>query len=130
MAKRRTEDEDVHIADESDEAMRSVARYALTALRLPAERLPIMEREANSLRLIARERVDWCRYINLIQDLRHTLSADTCYRMDPQRSCVCEKHGYRSNIENPDPCTVINAFKWAYCNDCPDRQPKGRREGR
>jgi hypothetical protein len=95
---------------------------------LPAERLPVLEREAASLRLIARERVNCCRHLNLIQDLRHTLSPTTCYRADPSRACVCEKHGYRSGIESTDAETVVIAFKRAYCEECPDRDPKGRKD--
>lgn len=127
IANRNAEDEDVHIADESDEKVREIAKFSLASLGLPADRLPVLEREAASLRLIARERVNWCRHINLIQDLRHTQSPSTCYLADPSRACVCEKHHYRSGIESTDPETVIIAFKKAYCEECPDRDPKGRK---
>jgi hypothetical protein len=126
LAKRKAVDEDVHIAEECDEAMRSMARFSLASLGLPQERLPVLERDADSLRLIARERVDFCRHIGLIQDLSHTLSPATCYATDPSRACVCEKLGHRSNVESTDAATVIGAFKRAYCEACPERSPKGR----
>jgi hypothetical protein len=128
LAGRNAVDEDVHTADESDENVRAVARFTLDSLGLPPERLPVLEREAASCRLIARERVDFCRHIGLIQDLRHTAHPGTCYATDPSRACVCEKLGYRSNVESTDAETVISAFKRAYCEGCPARDPKGRKD--
>jgi hypothetical protein len=76
--------------------------------------------------MIARERMGFCRHIGLIQDLRHTAHPATRYVTDPSRACVCEKLGYRSNVESTDAATVIVAFKRTYCDGCPDRDPKGR----
>jgi hypothetical protein len=126
LAKRKAVDEDVHTADESDEKVRAVARFTLDSLGLPAERLPVLERDADACRQIARERVDFCRHINLVQDLSHTLSPSTCYATDPSRACVCEKLGHKSNVRSTDAPAVISAFKGAYCNGCPERSPKGR----
>jgi hypothetical protein len=128
LAKREAVDEDVRIADETDEAVRRMARFSLASLRLPQDRLPVLEREAASLRLIARERVNFCRHIGLIQDLSHTLSPTTCYATDPSHACVCEKLGHRSNVESTDAATVIGAFKRAYCDSCLKRNPKRRKD--
>lgn len=126
LAKRKAVDEDVHTADESDDEVRAIARITLDSLGLPSERLPVLERDAESCRQIARERVDFCRYITLVQNLSHTLSPSMCYATDPSRACVCEKLGHKSNIRSTDAGAVISAFKGAYCNGCPHRSPKGR----
>ena len=126
LANRNAVDEDIHIANESDEAVESMARFSMASLGLPQDRLPVLIREAASLRTIARERVDFCRHIGLIQDLKHTWHPVTCYATEPSRACVCEKLGHKSKVESTDAATVITAFKGAYCNSCPHRFPKGR----
>lgn len=102
----------------------AAAKFMLQALGLPKERLPVLEREAESLRDIAGERVHWCRHIELLQDLRHTEHPATYYRTDPDRHCLCQKYRYESAIGFPDWRTVIKAFKETYCVGCPSREPK------
>jgi hypothetical protein len=124
IAGRRAQDEDVLLAEDTDEGLLRLARYLLEVRRLPEDRLPVLVRDAQSLRLIAQERLGWCRHINLKQDLTHTMLPQTAYLTDPDRFCVCEKHGYEASIRHPDPEAVINAFKRAYCDGCKDRSPK------
>jgi hypothetical protein len=107
----------------TDEEIAQNASRMLRLLELPAERLPILEREYISHRDIANEQLSWCRYLELIQDKRHELHASTRYRTDPQRYCRCELHGYVSKFGNSDWKAVISAFKRAYCDQCPDRTP-------
>ncbi len=83
-----------------------------------------MTREALSLRDIARERVNWCRHIQLIQDLGHTLNPLTSYAYDPERRCLCEKYGLTSRIGSPDWRVLIPTFKDNYCSGCSARSPK------
>lgn len=118
------EDMDLRLADEDDDTMREFARDVLKALGLPDERLPVIERDWQSMRDIARERLHWCRHIELIQNLRHTEHTATYYKTDPPRWCVCEKYKYESAIESTDWTTLITAFKRAYCEGCPGRDPK------
>jgi hypothetical protein len=124
MAARRGQDQDVLHANDTDETLRRYAMHSLEIMHLPADRLPVVEREWQSLRLIARERVFWCRHINLMQDKSHTLHPETCYLRDPERFCICEKHNHQANIRHTDPEVVINAFKRVYCEGCVDRNPK------
>jgi Domain of unknown function (DUF4365) len=125
VAERQAVDEDVHLANETDEALRSIAEFSLEAAHLPPERLPVVEREWQALRLIARERVRFCRHLQLLQNLTHTRSPDTHYRTDPPRGCLCERYGYKSGAEHTDPASVIAEFKANRCNGCPSREPKG-----
>jgi hypothetical protein len=129
QAERQSQDEDVIRASDTDERVKALALRHLETLRLPAERLPVAERVWLSLRLISRERLEWCRHINLLQRTSDLENPATGYLTDPAKVCRCEKHLYTSNIENPDSETVISAFKRAYCDGCPDRDPKGWQGG-
>jgi hypothetical protein len=80
-----------------------IARFTLDSLGLPAYRLPVLERDAEACRQIARERVDFCRHVNLVQDLSHTRSPSTCYATDPLRACICEKLGHKSKVRARTP---------------------------
>lgn len=120
----KTEDQDWQIANNTDEEMLDFARDVLKALDLPLERLPVVEREAFSERAIARERLHWCRHIELNQDLRHMAQPTTRYLVDPQRFCACDKHNLKSAIGHTDWDTVISTFKQTYCFSCSDQSPK------
>ena len=107
----------------------AVPIHALDLLRaydLPQERLPVLERECESFRAIAIERLNWCQHIELIENLKHTDRKDTHYSVDPLRRCFCSLHKYESAIESTDWVSLIRAFKGAYCEGCPDRQPKSQ----
>jgi Domain of unknown function (DUF4365) len=110
-------------AQMSDEEIGQNATRMLKVLNLPTERLPILEREYHSFRDIADEKINWCKYIELLADKRHELHPLTHYKTDPARRCVCKLHEYLSTFENPDWKAVIQAFKRAYCDQCPDRSP-------
>jgi hypothetical protein len=64
MAARRDQDEDVLHANDTDDTLQRYAIHSLESMHLPADRLPVVEREWQSLRQIARERVFWCRHIS------------------------------------------------------------------
>lgn len=117
-------DEDYQIAVASDDQLRSIAGFSLNACQLPKERLPVVEREWFSQRLVSLERINFCRHLQLLQNLQHEKHPFTHYRTDPPRICCCDKHGYKSVIEHHDAKTILTAFKGTYCRDCPDREPK------
>jgi hypothetical protein len=121
-----TQDSDFRLAVESDEGVREFALDLLAAYDLPQERLPVLERECQSFRAIAIERLKWCQHIELIENLKHTDRKDTLYSVDPLRRCFCSLHKYESAIESTDWVSLIKAFKGAYCEGCPDRQPKSQ----
>jgi hypothetical protein len=121
-------DEDLGLAGMSDEEAKAFARDVHTEMGLPAERLLVAEQDAFALRDIARERLDWCQHINLIQDLTHTKSLVTFYAADLKHDGECEKYGYRTEIGSPDWREVITAFKRDFCEGCPSREPKRQPE--
>jgi tetratricopeptide (TPR) repeat protein len=110
-------------ADFSDEELRRYARRTLELAEVPIERLPIVEREYASYRDIAKEKLHWCRHIELIQDLAHESSPDTHFRKDPTRYCMCNLLKYASKIGDRDWSAIIGAFKRTYCEGCVERSP-------
>lgn len=120
LMKKKTEEEQViRNANRSDEESRLYAKQALRAMGLPANRLPVIEREYFSIRECAKDRVSWCRHISRLNDERHTWHPSTKYKIDPNRICVCDLHGFRSKIPNPDWQVISAAFKKTYCESCP-----------
>ncbi len=119
------DDPDVRDAKRNDDAMERHAEEVLDAAGLPRDRLPVVKREVLSLRDIARERLDWCRHIQLIQALGHTRSPDTYYARDPERHCYCDKLEFASKIGSTDWPLLIETFKSNYCSGCAARSPKG-----
>jgi hypothetical protein len=120
----KTEEEQaVRRAAKNDEQSRKDAAQMLRILNLPADRLPVLENRYFSVRGIAREQLEWCRHIELLEDQRHTLHPATHYKADPNCICVCKLLGYRSAVPSQDWAVVISAFKRPYCEGCPERNP-------
>jgi hypothetical protein len=122
---RKKTDEEIQIrqSEKTDDELRANAIQMLRILGLPAERVQVMEREYRSVRDLAHERLDWCRHLSLLQNLRHTLHPSTYFRSDPQRVCECPLLGYRSTFPHTDWQVVLRAFKRTYCDGCPERSP-------
>lgn len=125
MAARRPQDQDLLLAVEPDENLRSMARDLLRQLGAPADRIANAVIETFSMRQIARERVTWCRHLDLISDERPLQSPITAFREEPERICICKALSCESAIPHRDTDTVIGAFKQAYCNGCGLRSPLG-----
>jgi hypothetical protein len=119
-----TTDVDIGMASMTDDETRSFARDICEETGIPKERLPVAEQDAFASRGIARERVTWCRHIDLIQDLTHTQSTTTTYTSDLKHDVVCEKYGYRTDIGSSDSERLIASFKETFCKGCPSREPK------
>lgn len=117
-------DQDSLISERSDDEMRQAARSTLEAIGLPDDRLPALERGWLAERGIAQERLNWCQYIELLEQLGHRRHIETTYQTDPNRHCFCQKYGYEFAFGNTDWKTVIQAFKQTFCKGCPSRSPK------
>jgi hypothetical protein len=96
-----TADPDVGLANMTDEEARAFALDICEVKGIPLERLPVAELDAFALREIAKERLGWCRHIDLMQDPTHTESLATIYGSDLKHDVVCEKYDYRTNIGSP-----------------------------
>lgn len=118
------EDEDHRVAREPDARLKQFARQQLENLQLPAERLPVLEREAFAMREEAQARLNWCRHIELIQDKTHTLEHTTLYAQDPYRMARCHAVNLSLAFECTDPKIAISSFQYRVCQGCPLRSPK------
>ena len=118
------EDEDERWARETDEGLRQFARQQLENLELPVERLPAMEKDAFSMRGVARQRLSWCRHIELIQDKTHTFNSETLYANDPFHVGRCQKFGFNLGFECTDWKIALSSFQHSVCRGCPCRSPK------
>ena len=117
-------DEDVSIAGQSDEDVQRFARDVLLSSGLPPSRLSVVEQCCNSLREVARERCNWCRHLDVLEEQPRTPDPATAYRVLPNQKCVCEKFDYETKIVTSDVRGLIDAFKHLYCASCKDRAPK------
>jgi hypothetical protein len=123
LAPRTEEEKIVDNANMSDETLRAYAAQALRLYDLPPDRLPAMQREYETIRESARDRLNWCRHLDRRSDNRHMRSHATMYKKDSDRICICHLHGFRSKIPDPDWKTIFATFKRAYCDSCKDRDP-------
>lgn len=110
-------------ANWSDEKVKFLASQMVRINGLPNDRYPAMEYEYYSIKRNSQEKLNWCREIELLQDLTHKQSPKTMFKANPDRVCVCNLYGYQSKIRNPDFEVVILAFKKTYCENCPSRSP-------
>jgi hypothetical protein len=118
------EDTDLQSAAQDDEAAKRSAKRTLEAVGLPKSRLANLERDFLSLRDIARERVNHCRHIDLLQEPTRPRIPEDDYRVEPDRKCWCRLHGFRSLVASREWAVLIRAFKDSYCSSCEDRDPK------
>ena len=75
-------------------------------------------------RQMARERVQWCRHLVMLEDLSKSKDPSIAYSELPSRICRCEKLHWESKGESVDPESVIRDFKTDYCESCKAREPK------
>ena len=76
------------------------------------------------LRQMSRERVHWCRYLVMIEDLSKSIDLKIAYSELPSRRCRCEKFKWETTTESVASDRVIRDFKDEYCESCEAREPK------
>lgn len=121
----REQDEDEVLAIESDDAIDQLARSTIHALGLPDNRLAAIRLEHETMRLLARERLSFCRHLGVIQDLAHTRSQATFYAEVPDQACRCALYGTESSASK-DVRRLLQEFKARVCRDCLSKSPKKR----
>lgn len=120
----RAEDSDVQHANQTDEELSRVARQLLRSVESPPARLDVIEDLLRSFRRISRERVEWCRHLQILEDLTMTRDPTTAYSELPTRKCDCAKFTYVTKNASVDAAAVITEFKQTFCASCPARDPK------
>jgi hypothetical protein len=112
-----TADQDIALAQTSDEELRKFAGASPQVVQGGNEWLPVIERGLICQRALSLERIHWCRHIAICDTPEN-------YPRDPERKARCEKYNYESAIADRDYGSVISAFKRAYCSGCLARDPK------
>ena len=79
------------------------------------------EADVDDMVVAAKQRVEWCRHVQIIQDLRHTQSLTTMYRTIPKKWIICTKLGHRSPYPRYSFSELWPMFKGAYCLGCLSR---------
>src|SRR5277367_3239003 len=78
--------------------------------QLPRERLPIIRKDIEALKIIATQRLCWCRHIEQQQMLGHTRRPETAYASPTQWLGHCVKRRLVSLQTGPDFEIVIEQF--------------------
>ena len=106
---RRPKDPDLQDANMTDEMVKFGAEMYAKSTRLDSGELVVFTRLVTSWRQIARERLSWCRHMDLVE-VSPALNA-AGRMIDPLRQCYCDKLKVESSIALTDWETVINSFK-------------------
>jgi len=117
-------DDDALFAILTDDQVREFAKDSLRMNDLPDDRLPVAEEYCRSLREVAKERLNWCRHIALLEDLQQTRELKVAFCVVPNRKCFCQRYAYSTETVSSDSTTLISSFKREYCATCSDRCPK------
>jgi hypothetical protein len=68
IAASTNDNQDMQIADQTDEQLLRFSRQLLSMLELPSERINIVVQHARCMRDLSRERVTWCRFLYLTDE--------------------------------------------------------------
>lgn len=69
----------------------------------------------------AKQRLEWCKHVQIIQDRRHSQSLNTMYQEVPKKWIVCNLLRYRSPNAGFSFAELWPMFKGVYCLGCPHR---------
>jgi hypothetical protein len=117
-------DQDILFAHYSDAELKRFSDEVLRIVGSPPARSEVVQQYCDSLREIARERCNWCRHLQILEDLTQTDDPAIAFHVLPNRSCFCDKFKYRTQIETTDAKALIVTFKQLYCTNCAARSPK------
>jgi hypothetical protein len=108
---------------ETEEDVHSFANFMIETYKIPEDRRKNVVTQVLCMRDKNREKIQWCRHIEIHEDLTHTYSPITFYAEAPNKRVVCSKFGYRGDKLSPDWIDIIKKFKEVYCSNCLDREP-------
>jgi Domain of unknown function (DUF4365) len=112
----------------TDEERQHLTDFMMETYQIPSERRENVLIDVFSLRDLAKEKTQWCKHIEVFQNLKHTFSPDTIYVKNPNRHVRCSKLGYVVDHRLPEWIGQIEEFKKTYCHSCQDRKPGGNTE--
>jgi hypothetical protein len=124
VAQWNTTDQDVLFAEYDDAGLKRFAREVLDTVGSPPADAAVVEEYCRSLHEIAKERLYWCRHLDILENLGQTTHSSTPFNVLPDRRCSCRKFGYKTDIVTADAHALIATFKKIYCATCTNRDPK------
>ena len=123
MLRQRQADEYDPSALATEEDIQHFANFMIETYKISEERRNNVVIEVLCIRDTAIEKSLWCRYVEIQQNLTHTLSPATLYAESPNRRVVCSKFDYSVDKLSPDWIDSIKDFKDIYCSNCLNREP-------
>jgi hypothetical protein len=115
---------DAEMASATDHKLKLYVDKSMAGMGVPESCRAVVERNWLAMREIAREKMRWCRHLDMVEAGGTDGSAETAFASDPERRCVCRKFQYVSRFQTPDLAILLVAFKNAYCQDCLAKEPK------
>lgn len=114
---------DEHFLELADDQIPMYVRQTAQMLKLPYQNLSNLEIEYRWLREDAFERQKHCRYIHVLQDLRHSKQLETSYSINPNRMYTCEYFKHESQIIGNNREYLLTEFKDTFCKGCAQKKP-------
>lgn len=87
------------------------------------ERYKAVRQGVEDMVAVAKERVDWCKYVELTENLEHTKSIDTMYNAHPPKYVTCRKFNHRSLNSGNSFEQLWPFFRGIFCLGCVNRDP-------
>ncbi len=113
---------DYFLKDLTDEEIKKYARQTLEMMDLPEELLENLIIEYKWLQKDEIEKINHCKYIQVLQDKRHSFELENAYSINPKRKYICRKFRYQSK-PGTDRTKILNEFKNIYCSLCEYKTP-------
>lgn len=108
---------------ENEDAVQDFVEMNMRAMGLPEDRRRHVEDDVRKLARSEEVQRKFCRYLQPVQNLEHTLSPDTIYTRPTKYTCACTLLNCGTVIETDDIDVAIDAMKRTYCDGCAKRAP-------
>jgi hypothetical protein len=116
-------DKDKDLASYSEEDKKRYVDYFLEAyadVSIEDMRESVMS-DMNDMVAAAKQRLEWCQHIQIIQELKHTQSLATMHRTIPKKHIICMLLGHESPKHGYSFDELWPFFKGIYCLGCSHR---------
>ena len=115
---------DKHLASLDEESKKQYVGIFLEAYAEDADietMRTAVEADLNDMVSAAKQRLEWCRHVQFVEDLQHTRSVATMYRTIPKKQIVCMELRHTSIREGYSFDELWPMFKGIYCLGCTRR---------
>lgn len=112
-----------HLSEQQkQEFVEAYLRYFVNEVNVEEMRISV-ESDVDDMVAVAQQHLEWCRHVQVIQDLRHTKSLETIHREIPRKTVICQELGYRSINSGRSFGELWPFFKGVHCLGCMSRNP-------